>query len=182
LLADRDRLLRNAATKKALADAAGMIRRSARDSRRWRSKHRNFSTLAAALRQARHDAQVAMNHAKAKPQAATFHEWRKAVKTLWYELRLLEACGAPVRADLRRLERIQDWLGDDHNVAILGHRLVDHEPLARNAVELQKFQAASENYQRQLRRQALKTGEKIFATPVPQFIARVERGWREWRS
>ena len=181
LVADRDRLLRDPKTKKTMAAAAGVLRKSARRARRWRSRHRNFPALAAALRQSRHDAQLAMNHARSQPQAETFHEWRKAVKTLWYELRLLEACGTSVRAELRALDRIQGWLGDDHNVVILCHRLVDHEPLARNAEDLQKFQAAAENYQRHLRKKALAKGEEMFATPAPRFVDRVERGWREWR-
>ena len=182
LVADRDRLLQDAATRKAMAAAAEVIRKSARKARRWRSEHRNFPALAAAIRQARHDAQLAMNRARTQPQADNFHEWRKTVKTLWYELGLLGACGAPLRADVRALDRIQEWLGEDHNVVILSHRLVDHEPFARNVAELQTFQAAAESYQQQLRRQALAKGEEIFATPTPRFVDRVRHEWHEWRA
>jgi CHAD domain-containing protein len=182
LVEDKERLLRDAETRKTVEHAAHVLCQSARAARRWRSRHRNFPALAAALHDARHEGRLAMNRARAHRQAENFHEWRKAVKKLWYELRLLEECGPSIRAELRALERLQRWLGEDHDVVVLCNRLLNDEPLVRACNELDGLRKAAERYQRQLRRKALALGKTVFTAPPARFVDQVERHWREWQK
>src|SRR5262245_42840711 len=55
--------------------------------------------------------------------APAFHEWRKRVKTLWYQLRLLEELHRGASARVRTLKRLEGWLGEDHDLALL-HAIV----------------------------------------------------------
>jgi hypothetical protein len=60
-----------------------------------------------------------MHRAIARGRAVDFHEWRKQVKTLWYELRLIQDYGPGIRRDIAALDRAERWLGEDHNMVVL---------------------------------------------------------------
>jgi hypothetical protein len=99
--------------------------------------------------------------------AIAFHQWRKRVKTLWYALRLLEERW-PRRRLLSDLERLETWLGEDHNVLTLRTHTLRHgrlPPPARGAVK-----ALTARRQRELRRRALAVGKRVFSATSKAFI------------
>ena len=67
---------------------------------RWELKHAGFAALAPGIRQSYVGGRKALARAKKTGHAADFHEWRKQVKTLWYELRLIEGANAPLDAHI----------------------------------------------------------------------------------
>jgi CHAD domain-containing protein len=180
LLSDKQRL-GQAPMRAAMATAVKMLGKSRRSAARWRSKHKNFRALSAAIRSARRQGRLAMNRARISQGAADFHEWRKWAKTLWYELRLFERAGPGVRADIRALRKIETWLGEDHNVVVLWERILGDPSFARGCGNLEKLRQASERYQDQLRRKALARGTKLYAAPPAAYAAYVTRSWRQWQ-
>jgi CHAD domain-containing protein len=51
------------------------------------------------------------------------HEWRKRVKDLWYQLRLLRnAWPAPLKAASDEAHELSALLGDHHDLAVLAQR------------------------------------------------------------
>lgn len=64
--------------------------------------------------------------ARADPTVEGIHEWRKRVKDLWYQARLLEAAWPPVLAALaEEAHALSDLLGDDHDLAVLAEHRED---------------------------------------------------------
>lgn len=105
-------------------------------------------------------ARRAMADAKNSDDAALFHEWRKRVKLLWYAFRLQEGLTPAVRREVAQLERLQDWLGDDHNLMVLTTTIRKDPPLSRRALRVRQM---AQRRQTQLRRLALKRGTTLFA-------------------
>src|SRR5262249_50819973 len=120
---------RLASHKQAVLDAAhadrvwNTIDRDLRSLRKrvkgWRPTHRRFGALAAGLRRAHRHGRREMVRAFDRQRASDFHAWRKAMKALWYELRLLETSDAAIRKHVRALHDAEKLLGDDHNIVVL---------------------------------------------------------------
>jgi CYTH domain-containing protein/CHAD domain-containing protein len=113
-----------------------------------------------------------------RPSDERFHEWRKAVKYLWYQVRLLEPAAPSVLTPLNaRLDDLADSLGDDHDLSVLIARL-EADPKGSGgrravdaAVELARTQ------QDELRRRAVRLGATVYAEPATRFVARVGTYW-----
>ena len=178
---DRDALVRDSQMRARLDEAAKTLKKARRDAARWRSRHKNLRALLAAVKAARRDGRAAMKRAEDSHTAEDFHAWRKAVKTLMYELRLVEAAGPEIRAEIRALRYIERWLGVDHNVVVLWDRLIHDDRLSRAWSDVAPLQEASGRYQQELRQKALERGARVYATP-PASAAVLRRRWREWRD
>ncbi len=95
-----------------------------------------------------------------------FHECRKQVKYLWYQLRLLED-RAPIADREAGLRDLQKDLGDDHDLVVTrGMLLEGHENVRAMLVE------RSEALRKRIRRAV----EPVFDRPPKAFVAHLESG------
>lgn len=106
------------------------------------------------------------------------HEWRKAVKYLRYQVRLLEGAAPGVLHPLEaRLHDLSDLLGEDHDLAVLaGHLGADPDDFggpgpADAATRLARHR------QGELRPPAVRLGATLYAERSSAFVARVEAYW-----
>ena len=97
--------------------------------------------------------------AYAKPATdENLHEWRKRVKDLWYQARLLSL--KPLARDAKKLSKL---LGDDHDLAVLSAELPKSDPL----------QALISDRRAELRKQARKRGKRLYEDSPKAFRKRV---------
>src|SRR5205823_5025750 len=136
LMAGQRAALRGGGSHGEIRKAARSIRRSRRSVDRWTPRHKHFHALASAIEAGVTDGRRAMATARRRGRAADFHEWRKKAKQLWYELRLLEACGGRVRRDARALDRLETWLGRDHDAVVLCQRVFGDARMTRACADL----------------------------------------------
>jgi CHAD domain-containing protein len=153
------------------------LRKVRRDAKRWRPAHRQFSALAAGIRMTHRLGRSALGRAKRRQRAADFHDWRKHIKALWYQLRLLERSGPDVRKDVRVLHQAETWLGEDHDVVVLCEELSTDTSLC----DLARLRAAADRYQCDLRRKAIARTAPIFARTSGQYVRRIKRAWKGWQ-
>jgi CHAD domain-containing protein len=104
------------------------------------------------------------------------HEWRKQAKYLWHQLQLLQplrphAIGR--RAD--QAHRLSNYLGDDHDLAVLRGKVFDHPGRSTASGLL----AAIDKRRRKLQKQALKLGERLYKEKPGQFRDRLQGYWRQ---
>ena len=106
------------------------------------------------------------------------HEWRKAVKHLWYQARLLEPTAPSVLAPLvDRLDDLSDALGDDHDLAVLVHDLGEDperfgdEDQVGAAVDLARHRQAD------LRERAFALGSRLYVEKPKAFVGRMRDYW-----
>jgi CHAD domain-containing protein len=125
-------------------------------------------------------ARKAMKGLDEASSAAQFHRWRRRVKEHWYHVRLFEAVSRSASIRGRRLARLETYLGDAHNLAILRTILV-RTPLARSDRRWRaEVLACIAKAQAALRRRALKLGGRLFKAK-PRTFRNVLTHWWRWR-
>ena len=138
-----------------------------------------FGSLAPGLRANYRRGRREMAFARKEPRDNHIHEWRKAVKNLWYQTRLLELAAPSVLTPLvARLDDLAEALGDDHDLAVLVERL-ENDPAAfggkkavKRAVRLARAQ------QQDLRARAFRLGATVYAERPDAFVARIATYWK----
>src|SRR4051812_15620484 len=102
--------------------------------------------------------------AAAKPATTeNLHEWRKRVKDLWYQARLLG-----IKRLARDAKALSKLLGSDHDLAVLSAELPTDDPL----------QALIDDRRAVLQKQARKLGERLYEDPPKTFRKRVRKRLR----
>jgi hypothetical protein len=153
-------------------------RKIRQDTEHWKPKHRQFGSLAAGIRLAHQRGRKAMARARTSQRAADFHAWRKQMKALCYELRLVEGSSRRIRGDVNALHRAEEWLGNEHNVDVLCDQLSKAVPEGENRIDLDRVRLAGDRYQCELRTKALASSKRIYARAPGQYADAVRREWR----
>jgi CHAD domain-containing protein len=109
--------------------------------------------------------------------AAELHAWRRRVKEHWYHVRLFESRQPATQARVRRIKALQSSLGEDHNLALLGDRLLDHSERFGGVGTSALVLGCIQKRQRVLRRRALASGHQLFASK-PEKMAVIVNRWR----
>jgi len=118
--------------------------------------------------------------AKRQPSPEHFHEWRKRVKDLSNQLRLVcPARPGKVKPQMDELDYLGDLLGDDHDLFMLG-QFVGKE--LKQRVEKRPVEKAIAEWQKQLRSEAMELGGSFYTQKPNQFCRQVGKGWKSWRG
>jgi CHAD domain-containing protein len=173
-----DAVAQAATREEAWQEVAEELRAIKKTVKRWSQSHRGFRALAPGLRATHKSGRKAMARALASSRADAFHEWRKQIKALWYELRLIQDCSARIRKDVDALNRAETWLGDDHNISVLCAYLSGAQALTYDPDEIERFRRGSDRYQRTLRRQATASAKTIYAIRTRDYLGKVRNAWR----
>jgi len=122
------------------------------------------------------DNRTAMTRAQETTRGLDLHRWRKRVKALWYQMRLLESLAPGLRAEIQRLSQLEAWLGDHHNLSVLRSTLADDPEMRRQApAALSAITAMSTDVQKALRGKALALGGTLFAPQPKEFVRGLRR-------
>lgn len=114
------------------------------------------------------------------PSPENLHEWRKRVKDLWYQVRLLRPVWPEqMCAMASELKTLSDLLGDDHDLVILRGVLEQIHPAPD---ELEAVCALINQRQEELRSAGLALGARFYSEKTAAFINRLGRYWSVWRS
>jgi CHAD domain-containing protein len=108
--------------------------------------------------------------------ATQFHAWRRRVKDHAYHVRLFEGLHPVPRARAKRLRRLEDWLGDDHNQALLRGILLASPDHFGDARSIAIVLGCITKHQAWLRGRALRAGRRLF-TAKPAEFGRSVRAW-----
>jgi CHAD domain-containing protein len=117
-------------------------------------------------------------HALAKtidnPEAESFHAWRKRVKDVWYQLRILQPLNRMVLQEMaHNAEVLGELLGREHDLDFLLTRLKKESGDEALADELAQLQKLIGKRCKRLRRDALELGRRFYAEPAKAFAKRI---------
>ncbi len=138
-----------------------------------------FSAVAGGLETTYRRGRQALRSARRDPTDEHFHEWRKAVKHLWYQVRLLEPVAPSVLGPLvDRLDDLADALGDDHDLAVLVALLSGNGEDFPDEAQAHAGTELARHHQQDLRRRAVGLGARVYAEKPKAFVDRMELYWR----
>jgi len=123
-----------------------------------------------------------MTKALRRHSADDFHRLRKQIKTLWYELRLVEPASPRIARDVRALHRAETWLGDDHNVVVLCASLSNDDSAGALPLNVRRLQAAADRYHAQARKKAVEAVRRIYRRKSRPYVRDLKRVWKRWRQ
>jgi CHAD domain-containing protein len=109
------------------------------------------------------------------PTPLHMHEWRKRVKDLWYQLRLLrDAWPGVMKATADEAKALSRVLGDDHDLSTLAQVLVeDGELTAEPSADRDRLLELVEQRRAELLEQARALGRRLYAEPPKAFRRRL---------
>jgi CHAD domain-containing protein len=108
-----------------------------------------------------------------KPTTENLHEWRKRVKDLWYQARLLEESWPGVmQAQAKEAKKLSKILGEDHDLAVLAETLRADPELAEHA---DAFAAVIARRRKKLLKRARALGRRLYAEKPKAFERRFGR-------
>jgi len=114
----------------------------------------------------------ALAAAESEPSDEHLHESRKQVKYLGNAIAMLGAADAPKLAKLmKRVRRVDDGLGDDHDLALLENRIASLPPVADDAAET--LLARIERRRGKLQKKALKRARGLYKRKATAFLQRL---------
>lgn len=149
--------------------------------RSWRLSHEGFAAIRPGLEGSYGAGRKAMEKAYRKPTDERFHEWRKRVKDHWYHCRLLRKIWPEqMSARIDELKRLSDFLGDDHDLAVLG------KVLRTEGNELQGDTATlmclAQRRQIELRAEARDLGERLYGKTSGCLADEYSGYWKAWKE
>jgi CHAD domain-containing protein len=138
----------------------------------------DFGAIRKGIRRVYARGRKAMWKAKQQTSSEAFHDWRKRVKYLWHQVEILEITWPPImKAYGDELHLLSDYLGDDHDLAVLRASLSEtSSKLTPDATDL-SLDDLIEQKRSNLERFAFSLGERLYHDSPRIFVKRLEKYW-----
>jgi CHAD domain-containing protein len=165
---------------RAIASLKEILRESKQQLGKLKIESKGWRAIEPGLKKIYRRGHEAFEAARRKPTPENFHEWRKRVKDLWHQLRLLgPAQPRRLNGRAKNLEKLGDHLGDDHDLFMLREFITNQFEPAENIEAVDKLIGAR---QKNLRSKVFKLGRKIYQEKPNHFCRRMGDYWADWRS
>jgi len=108
------------------------------------------------------------------PEPENFHAWRKRVKDIWYQLRILQPLNRMVLTEMDHdAEVLGELLGREHDLNFLWARLETERGDEALRDELAQLEKLIRKRGKRLRTNALELGRRFYAEPAKAFAKRI---------
>ena len=169
--------------RKALAGVAGGLRTGRRRIERWPLGKDGFGDLAGGLKRTYQQGRREFATSCQNPTVENLHEWRKQVKNLWYQIRMLKKIWPSEIGKLAdEMEKLGDYLSDHHALALLRESATDNWKEIGGESEMETLVALIDQRSAELRLEARLLGERIYAEKPGAFVNRLHSYWSAWRE
>lgn len=117
------------------------------------------------------------------PTVDNLHEWRKQTKYLRHHMEILTPLWPEMIGDVaEQSDRLGEFLGEDHDLAVLRQFLTDQSDRFGGMSALDGLLGLVEQRRRQLLRDELLRGERLYQERPRNFNQRLRGYWRGWRD
>ena len=167
----------------AIKTIAATLRSASERVKAWPFEKDGFAAIAPGLESTFRAGRKALAHAQKRPRPENYHEWRKRVKDHWYHIRLIEDLWTDVLHGYEKsLKELETWLGDDHNLVVLRETIEATPEFYGMSKEVAALYDLMENYQKELRGNAVSLGQRIYEVKPKQFTDRMKHLWDAWQA
>ena len=181
----RDQLARDVLDTKgaALAHSRRLLREARTAIDRHGIARDDWDTIGAGLERVYARGRHAGAAARKTPQADTFHEWRKQVKYLRYQLELLEPLWPGMIGELAdQAHKLADYLGDEHDLSVLRETVLANRAAFRDGATQSALLALIDRCRSELREKAMLLGARLYEEKPHAFVSRFGKYWRDWHA
>lgn len=163
--------------------ASRMITNARRRVETWPVSRHEFAAVSGGLQKVYKRGRNRMAEAASDPSTEARHEWRKRVKYLWYNVRILRPIWRKPMASLAaEIHSLADDLGDDHDLAML-RALVEKRPLLlHDETAREVLLTLIDQKQADLQADAFRQGRRIYAEEPAAFVNRLGAYWQTWQT
>jgi CHAD domain-containing protein len=161
-----------------LARAGKTLRKIRRSAKRWVAPSIELSDLTQVLRRSFRASRKAMKRAQMQGRAPDFHDWRKRVKVVWYQLRLLERLVSGLSTQIEEFGELETALGEEHNLVVLRTKLARDRGLRNIRSQINRITAMSTALQEELQRGSLVLGTRLHRLSSKAFAKDLRRRLR----
>lgn len=164
ILREEQTQTRRAFTRAQLTKQRTALRAVIKRSERWRLQGDDWAVIGEGLRRSYRRGRKMFATAKDSRDAGQLHDWRKQVKYLWHQLQILEPL-QPARISrlAARYHKLADHLGDDHDLAVLRHKIECHAGAFEHLRDLDELLRRLDRRRVQLQAKAIALGSRLFA-------------------
>jgi CHAD domain-containing protein len=183
LAARKEQVEKQAKIERALSSMAGALGRAGKRVKTWPLAADGFAAIAPGLEETFREGRKALARVRKHPRPENYHEWRKRVKDHWYHVRLLENLwNDAMQAYEKSVKELEAWLGEDHNLVVLGEKVLAEPAFYGNTEQIHFFGRVIDKYHKELRGSALAAGASIYEEKPRQFTARMQHLWDAWQA
>ena len=148
----------------------------------WPLQRNDWNALGPGLHRTYSACRKWRSRAEENNDAIVMHEWRKAVKHLWYQLRLFAHCWkSGMKALCGDFEVLSLELGEYHDLAVLNETLRNHESSTELPREISLILEIVRRRQKRLRKSTLKGAVPLLLDEPEAFLGRMRGYWKLWR-
>ena len=166
----RQRLLGHKDSLKPVLEALASARTRIK---KQRLRDEGWSTLETGVRRVYRSGRDAFAAARERPTIVTLHEWRKQVKYLWHQLQILEPIRPRwLRSRGNQAHQLSDYLGEDHDLAMLRQRVRTASGGGPKAV-VENISLRIDRKRAGLQDRAMQLGALIYEDPPRRFVKRL---------
>ncbi|MUP46954.1 CHAD domain-containing protein [Gramella sp. BOM4] len=159
------------------------IRQAQKELVKWPIQNNEINIILPSIRRVYKRGRKAMLKAMEEPEKEIYHEWRKRVKYLWYQILLLQETWPEFFSTMEaEVHLLADYLGDDHDLMVLKEKLGKQTDFLDDDTQKELINAVVNQYSEQLRSDAHQKGKLIYAEEPDDFEKRmagyISAGWK----
>jgi CHAD domain-containing protein len=168
---------------KALMEVGRKISIARKRVKRWPINKEDFSAVGPGITTIYTRGLKGFQKAQANQTVESLHEWRKEVRYFWYHVSLLRPLWPKaMKGFARQIERLVDYLSEDHDLAILRERLLAQSSDLRENHQTEALMALIDKRRAELQTQAWILGDRVYAEKPKAFQARLHEYWQAWQN
>jgi CHAD domain-containing protein len=159
----------SALTSARLAPIRTILRNAPRRVQQWPLLEDDWDSLGPGIRRVYRSGRRALAAVKENRVDEALHEWRKQTKYLWHQLQILTPLApGPVGELADEFHHLADYLGDEHDLAVLRGRLSGPvtDLIERRREELQD--------------KAFALGARLYTEKSKAFVHELQQHWNAW--
>ncbi|MCG9972126.1 CHAD domain-containing protein [Christiangramia crocea] len=142
---------------------------------KWPVNNNEISIILPSIQRVYKRGKKALQEAYENPGKEIFHEWRKRVKYLWYQVLLLQETWPELFSTYEaEIHELADYLGNDHDLMVLNDKLNKDGFGLKDPQQVELIHAVVMEYSTHLRSNAKVKGELIYAEEPEDFSKRID--------
>ena len=146
--------------------------------RNWPAIPNSFNSISEGVHRVYKKAYAYYNYCYETPTTSNLHEWRKRTKYVRHHYEFIQdICFAETPSVIDEAHKLTEWLGSDHDMAILKAALQSQSLPQNPSNQVSRFIAIIEKERRHLQKKIFKSAEHNFAMKPGRHLDWVRERW-----